>query len=157
MIHTASFYITFSTPAEQIQALRLQSLGTANSFAVAVPGLPSRMPSGLHSVYAPTELTSASMVIGIATEEISSAFMNDLRFSRNPEGLRIFASPRIAMSLEPHYPAAVIRVGDPIAGITAGFTSPSDSPVLKLNHPNPAVRAFLLLAAGMIELSLVAR
>lgn len=107
-------YISYSTPEEQVIALRLQALGTASGLAVFIPAVFTRMP-GYQTLGVDTsfQLDYAQLVVAIALTDIRAAFMHDVERARLlGRPTVIFASCTTQGALRASYPFANIVAVD---------------------------------------------
>lgn len=149
-------YINYSSPEEQVIALRLQSLGTACGISVIVPAVFSRQPAyaGIATDFS-AQVDFAQLVFGIALSDISRGFLRDMDRARQLfRPTAIFASPTTSEALRRSYPAMHVAVIDPADALS---TSLQVNNVLNFLATNPGERSFLLgftlLAAGLIVMN----
>jgi hypothetical protein len=148
----AQVFVNFSSPREQVLALRLQALGSASGISVQLPQIFARQPGFELVPPQPTPTVAfAQLVIGIALNEVSQGFAVDMECARQTgRPTVVFAGPQTAGKLQQAYPNGVVVV------------DPNDSTTLEVHLANVInqvaaqqrdrvlLKGFALLAVGLI-------
>jgi len=148
----AQVFVNFSSPHEQVLALRLQALGSASGISVQIPQVFTRQPGFELVRPQPTPTVAFSqLVIGIALREISQGFAVDMEYAKQTSRpILVFAGPLTAGKLQQDYPNGVVIVDPNDSATLETHLARVINQVAAQQRDRVLLKGFALLAVGLI-------